>query len=217
MRAYLYIRQSTKKQARSGLSVEAQREAVTRYAAEHGYELLGETVETASGTNDARTGLVSLMEDARKNKATILVSTLDRLSRKVSFIAGLMDNNVRFVCADLGEDVPTFMLHLFASYAQMERQKISDRTKAALAAAKRRGVKLGNPRWEESIEKARKSRFADRKEWVLLARKVILSLTFGEKVCYTRLSRELNEIGFPTYRNKRWYPQTVKRVMANDV
>ena len=213
MKAYIYIRQSTKKQARSGLSVEAQRTACSDYAEIKGYELLGEVVETASGANDERKELLSLMAIAKKNDAVIIVSTLDRLSRKVSFIAGLMDKGVKFICADLGDEVPSFMLHLFAAYAEMERTKISQRTKAALKAAKERGTKLGNPRWEESISKARDSRFQGKKEWEKVTRKLVKSLVMGEKLCYNRVAFELNQMNYKSYKGGIWYRQSVKRLM----
>ncbi len=214
MNAYTYIRQSTKKQARSGLSVEAQREACGGYANNKGYTLMGEVVETASGANDERKELLNLMKLAKKNDAVILVSTLDRLSRKVSFVASLMDKGVRFICVDLGDEVPNFMLHMFASYAQMEREKISLRTKAALKQAKKRGTKLGNPRWQESIEAARNSRFKDRAEWDIVVEKALKVFVTDDYPCYNRVAFELNQLGIPTYRGSKWYAQTVKRVWA---
>ena len=213
MKAYIYIRQSTKKQARSGLSVEAQRRSCGEYAELKGHTLMGEVVETASGANDERKELLKLMAIAKKNDAIILVSTLDRLSRKVSFIAGLMDKGVRFVCVDLGDEVPSFMLHLFAAYAEMERTKISQRTKAALREAKRRGTKLGNPRWEESINKARDSRYKGKKRWEEVTKKLVKSLVMDEKVCYNSITIELNEMGYKSWTGGVWYRQSVKRLM----
>ena len=212
MFAYVYIRQSTKKQERSGLSVQAQRDACRLYAENKGYTILGEEVETASGANDEREKLISLMNRAKLKDAIVLVSTLDRLSRKVSFVASLMDRGVRFVCADLGDEVPNFMLHMFASYAELERKKISDRTKAALAQKKKQGVKLGNPRWQESLDKARKSRYKGRDKWDRSIEKVVLSLVIGDCMCYNKVAFELNQMGVPTYRGGRWYSQSVKRV-----
>jgi DNA invertase Pin-like site-specific DNA recombinase len=212
MNAYVYIRQSTKKQERSGLSVCAQRKACTDYANNKGYVILGEEVETASGANDERIKLNKLMVLAKRNNAIVLVSTLDRLSRKVSFIAKLMDKGVRFVCADLGDEVPNFMLHMFASYAELERKKISDRTRAALQAKKKNGAKLGNPRWQESIANARESRFKGRDKWVSSMKKVIKSIVIADHVCYNRVAFELNQMGIPSYRGGVWYAQSVKRV-----
>ena len=148
--AIAYYRVSTQRQGRSGLGLEAQRTAVTRFAETEGINLLAEftEVETGKGADalDRRPQLAAALATARKEKCPVLVAKLDRLSRDVAFIAGLMAQRVPFIVAELGADADPFMLHLYAALAEKERRQISERTRTALAARKERGTKLGNPR-----------------------------------------------------------------------
>jgi len=157
MQMISYIRVSTQKQGRTGLGVEAQREAIRLFADAHDIGIVEEYVEVETGKGfDAigrRPVLASALADARKRKCAVLVSRLDRLSRDVAFISGLMARKVPFFVAELGLDVDPFMLHIYAAAAEKERRNIGERTKAALAAARRRGVTragkpftIGNPR-----------------------------------------------------------------------
>src|SRR5262245_2286358 len=143
-----YVRVSTSRQGRSGLGLDAQRAAIHRFAESHGCLVVAEhaEIETGKGADalDRRPQLAAALEAARKLKCSVVVAKLDRLSRDVAFIAGLMAQRVPFIVAELGPDVDPFMLHIYAAVAQKERALISARTKAALAAAKARGVKLGN-------------------------------------------------------------------------
>src|ERR1700722_9295289 len=145
-----YVRVSTATQGRSGLGIEAQQEALSRFAKAEGYELARVFVEVETGKGsdalERRPQLAAALADARRKKCSIGVAKLDRLSRDVHFISGLMTHRVPFVVAELGADVDPFILHLFAALAEKERALIATRTKAALAAAKARGVKLGGPK-----------------------------------------------------------------------
>jgi DNA invertase Pin-like site-specific DNA recombinase len=148
--AVAYTRVSTAEQGRSGLGLEAQRAAIEAFAAREQITILGWFSECQSGkrisdTLEERPQLRAALEAANAAKAPVLVSKLDRLSRDVHFISGLMAHKVPFLVAELGADVDPFMLHLFAALAEKERAMISQRTKAALAALKARGVKLGTP------------------------------------------------------------------------
>jgi DNA invertase Pin-like site-specific DNA recombinase len=150
MQMISYIRVSTQKQGRTGLGVEAQREAIRLFADAHDIGIVEEYVEVETGKGfDAigrRPVLASALADARKRKCAVLVSRLDRLSRDVAFISGLMARKVPFFVAELGLDVDPFMLHIYAAAAEKERRNIGERTKAALAAARRRGVtRAGKP------------------------------------------------------------------------
>ncbi len=151
-----YLRVSTREQDRSGLGMDAQRAAVTRFAEDEGFEIAAEFVEVETGKGadalDRRPQLAAALAEARQHgKGTpVAVAKLDRLSRDVDFISGLMTHRVPFVVADLGPDVEPFLLHLYAALAEKERALISSRTKAALAAAKARGQVLGNPRLSEA-------------------------------------------------------------------
>src|SRR5205807_6361464 len=148
--AVAYYRVSTARQGKSGLGIEAQKAAIQRFAEAEGIELVGEHVEVETGKGadalERRPELAAALAQARKAKCPVLVAKLDRLSRDVHFISGLMAHRVPFVVADLGADADPFMLHLYAALAEKERTLISARTRAALAAKKAQGVKLGNPR-----------------------------------------------------------------------
>ena len=168
-----YYRASTDKQEKAGNGLKAQRAAIEAFASANGYEIAAEYVETASGKGDdalerrpqlaaamdraKAIGLKSAQSGARgRPKACsvpVVVAKLDRLSRDVHFISGLMAQRVPFIVTELGEDVDPFMLHIYAAVAEKERYLISQRTKAALAAVKARGVTLGNPRLAEAQSK----------------------------------------------------------------
>jgi len=145
-----YIRVSTVGQGKSGLGLEAQRQAIARFAAVEGFEIVAEHVEVETGKGadalERRPQLAAALAEARRLKCAVVVAKLDRLSRNVAFVAGLMAQRVRFIVAELGPDVEPFILHIYAAIAEQERKAISDRTKGALAAAKARGTRLGNPR-----------------------------------------------------------------------
>jgi DNA invertase Pin-like site-specific DNA recombinase len=149
MRAVIaYLRVSTAQQGRSGLGIEAQREAIARFVAAEGLELAGEHIEIETGKGsdalDRRPVLRDALAQARKLKASVVVAKLDRLSRDVAFISGLMAQRVPFIVAELGADADPFMLHVYAALAEKERAMIADRTRVALAQKKAAGAKLGN-------------------------------------------------------------------------
>jgi len=142
--AVAYIRVSTDRQGKSGLGLGAQQAALARFAEAEGYELIQtlEEVETGKGSDalDRRPQLSAALKTAQKHKAPIIVAKLDRLSRDVHFISGLMTHRTPFIVAELGADADPFMLHLYAALAEKERRLISQRTKDALAAKKAQGV-----------------------------------------------------------------------------
>jgi DNA invertase Pin-like site-specific DNA recombinase len=143
-----YLRVSTAQQGKSGLGLEAQRAAVAKFAADNGMHIEQELVEVETGKGsdalERRPQLAAALKAAKKAKCSVVVAKLDRLSRDVAFIAGLMSQRVPFVVAELGPNVDPFTLHIYAALAQQERRMISDRTRAGLAAAKARGLALGN-------------------------------------------------------------------------
>jgi DNA invertase Pin-like site-specific DNA recombinase len=154
--AVSYIRVSKPKQGRSGLGLEAQQTAIRLFCAHHGYQIEAEyrEVETGKGADalERRPELAAAMKFARKlgkgskaRAAPVIIAKLDRLSRDVHFISGLMVQRVPFIVTELGPDVDPFMLHIHAAVAEKERSRIAQRTKEALAAAKARGQQLGNP------------------------------------------------------------------------
>lgn len=201
-----YYRVSTQKQGRSGLGLEAQRAAVEAFANAEGFEIIAEyhEVETGKGSDalDRRPILADALKEAKKIKAAICVAKLDRLSRDVAFIAGLMAQKVPFIVAALGANADPFMLHIYAALAQQERYQISQRTKVALAAAKARGVKLGNQAQ------------ADRCREQALARANELRPVFADvqNLSARRAARELNARKIATPTGAPWSDKTVTRV-----
>jgi DNA invertase Pin-like site-specific DNA recombinase len=146
--AIAYIRVSTGRQGKSGLGLEAQQAAIERFATQEGFAI-GRTfteIQSAKDDDNKRPQLSAALEAARKAKAPVICAKLDRLSRDVHFISGLMKHKVAFIVADLGADTDPFMLHLYAALAEKERRMISVRTKDALAAVKARGKQLGGLR-----------------------------------------------------------------------
>lgn len=143
------FRVSTERQGRSGLGLDAQRERCAVFAFQNGLEVVEAftEVETGKGSDalDRRLQLAAALTAAKRRRCAVLVARLDRLSRNVHFIAGLMVQRVPFLVAELGADVDPFMLYIYAALAEKERRMISERTRAALAARKRRGARLDNP------------------------------------------------------------------------
>src|SRR5450432_1263070 len=155
-----YLRVSTAQQGKSGLGLEAQRATIAQFAAAEGYEVIGEFVEVETGKGsdalERRPQLTAALAAARKLKGSVVVAKLDRLSRDVHFISGLMAHKVPFIVTELGADVDPFILHLYAALSEKERNLIAGRTKAALAMKKAQGVVLGGPKLPEARKAARK-------------------------------------------------------------
>src|SRR5262245_43080761 len=149
-----YCRVSTSRQGRSGLGLEAQREAIKRFATAEQCKLVDVFVEVETGKGadalERRPKLAAALAQARKHGGAVVVAKLDRLSRDVHFISGLMAQRVPFLVAELGVDVDPFILHLFAALAEKEREMIAERTRVGLRAAKERGVRLGGPKLKQA-------------------------------------------------------------------
>jgi DNA invertase Pin-like site-specific DNA recombinase len=203
-----YVRVSTAQQGKSGLGLAAQQDAITRFASAEGREVLASFVEVETGKGadalDRRPKLAAAIRAARKAKAAIVVSKLDRLSRDVHFISGLMAHKVPFVVAELGPDVDPFVLHLYAALAEKERALISKRTKEGLAVAKARGQKLGNA----GQSAANKAAAAERAEAL---RPVFTELA---ALSANAAAAELNTRGVPSASGGKWSALTVIRVRA---
>jgi DNA invertase Pin-like site-specific DNA recombinase len=201
-----YYRVSTDKQGRFGLGMEAQREAVTRFLATRG-QLAGEFVEVESGKNHAnRPQLTSALAECRKRRAVLVIAKLDRLARNVHFISGLMNSDVEFVAVDM----PTanrLTIHILAAVAEHEREMISQRTKAALAAAKARGTRLGNPRAAEAAAIARAAKKLPKPEPEVLGLAARLK---KEGKGLRAIARELNRLNIRTPLGSLWHPWTVR-------
>jgi DNA invertase Pin-like site-specific DNA recombinase len=215
-----YLRVSTTGQGRSGLGLDGQRAAVEAFAAANGFVIAAEYVEVQSGKGadalDQRPQLAAALQAARKlGKGTpVIVAKLDRLSRDVAFISGLMAQKVPFIVAELGADADPFMLHLYAALAEKERSLIAARTKAALGAAKGRGVTLGNPKLAQAREAAnsRKQAEADRTAGEVMP--VIESIRQAGATSLREIAAALEARGVRTPRGgTAWTAMTVKRVI----
>jgi DNA invertase Pin-like site-specific DNA recombinase len=159
-----YYRVSTDQQGVNGNGIAAQRKAVEDYLNGGRWKLAGEFTEVESGKRSDRPELEKALAACRKHKAKLVIAKLDRLSRNVHFISGLMERKVDFVACDM-PSANAFMINVYAAVAQEERRMISDRTKAGLAAAKARGVKLGGPRLP-AINEARQASAAARAQTI---------------------------------------------------
>lgn len=213
-----YLRVSTAMQGRSGLGIEAQREALARFAEAEGLVIIGEYVEIETGKgSDAlaqRPQLAAALADARRQGCPIAVAKLDRLSRDVHFISGLMAQRVPFVVAELGADADPFMLHLFAALAEKERKVISERTKAALARAKAKGTKLGNPRIADAQAKGAAAGRAKADGFASIVLPVIREAQAAGATSLRQIAAALNARGIRTARKGTWAATQVRDILA---
>jgi DNA invertase Pin-like site-specific DNA recombinase len=201
--AIAYIRVSTARQGRSGLGLEAQQAALAKFAESEGYRFLRIFTETESGADDDRPELNAAIAAAAKSKAPVVVAKLDRLSRDVHYISGLMKHRVPFIVTELGSDTDPFLLHIYAALAEKERRMISQRTRDALASAKARGVKLGGHREQSEITKAEAKQRAEG------LRGVFEELS---GLSANAAAAELNRRGIPTANGGKWQAVQVQRV-----
>ena len=205
-----YYRVSTQRQGQSGLGLEAQRQAVTGYLA--GRTLINEytEVETGKGSNalDRRPQLKAALGEAKRTKSTLIIAKLDRLARNVLFVSQLMEAGTPFICADMPE-ANELTLHIIAAMGQYERKLISERTKAALAAAKARGVKLGNPSLDidNTKRRMRAQQFAD-----TLA--PTLNAWQAQGFSQVRMVEELNRLQIPAAKGGEWSRLQLQRVLG---
>ena len=214
-----YLRVSTDRQGKSGLGLEAQRAAVVDHVAGKG-QIAAEFVEIESGKKNDRPQLARAMAEAKRIGAVLLIAKLDRLARNVAFIANLLESGVEIAAADMPE-ANRFLLHVMAAVAEHEAQAISDRTRAALAAAKARGVALGwsmPARADEQRQASRKgasrnARIADQHAANVLP--VIRQIAAGG-ASLRQIANELNARGAKTARGGLWYAATVRNLMARE-
>src|SRR5262245_55556762 len=213
-----YCRVSTARQGRSGLGLEAQREAVARFAVAEGFEIVREFVEVETGKGadalDRRPRLAGALAEARRRRCPVAVAKLDRLSRDVHFISGLMAERVQFIVAELGADVDPFILHLFAALAEKERAMIAMRTRDALARAKVRGVKLGSPNLAQARKVAVHAIEANADRHAANVLPIIREIQASGATSLRAIADALNARGIPTARGGRWQAQTVSNALA---
>ena len=212
-----YLRVSTQQQGRSGLGLEAQRKAVAEFLAGGSWRHVAERVEVESGSRDTRPRLAEALALCRLHNATLVIAKLDRLSRDAHFLLGLQKAGVRFQAADMPE-ANEMVVGIMAVVAQAERKMISVRTKAALAAAKARGTRLGRPENLSNQEAGQvhgRRRQAERAQ----ARAVDLGPIIAEAqttgaASLREIATVLNGWGIPAARGGTWRPAQVQRVLA---
>ena len=210
----LYLRVSSQEQGRSGLGLEAQEKDIQLFLENYGetpYEVLGRFVEVHSGTDNSRPQLQEAIRLAKAEKAVLVCSKLDRISRRVSFLASLMeDRELDFKVAQMPY-ADKFQLHIYAALAEQEAHFISIRTKAALAAAKARGTKLGAPKQHlELLAKARQEKALREAQQVS---GVILPLR-KQGTSLRGICDVLNASGIKTNRGKAFHPSLVSRMLT---
>jgi DNA invertase Pin-like site-specific DNA recombinase len=213
----IYIRVSTSKQGRSGLGIEAQRQALHHFARAEGFAITREFVEVETGKGsdalDRRPHLRTALAAARKLRCHVAVAKLDRLSRDVHFISGLMAHKVPFLVAELGPDVDPFVLHLFAALAEKERALISARTRQALSAAKARGVTLGNPRLHVARKNAVQAVSAEADRFAANVLPIIREAQRAGATTLREIAAALNARGVATARGGQWHAKSVSNVL----
>jgi DNA invertase Pin-like site-specific DNA recombinase len=218
-----YLRVSTKEQGRSGLGLAAQRHDIEVFGAREGFAIKSwhQDIQTGAGRDALllRPGLAAGLKEARGSRCPLIVSRLDRLSRNVHFITGLMEHKVHFIVAALGRDCDEFTLHIYASLAEQERKIISERVKAALARSKKR---LGMKAFSK----------ADRRRLSKMARAALLKIavqqaeayrhhiewalrqpgSHGRPISVLAAANKLNERNIPSPLGGRWWANTVMRM-----
>lgn len=202
-----YYRVSTDRQGRSGLGLDAQRDAVSQFLSARPATVIAEYVEVESGGRDDRPKLRDALDTCQRGKAILLIAKLDRLARSVAFVAGLMDGNTEFVAVDMPH-ASRFVLHIMAAVAEHERQIIGERTKAALAAAKAKGVVLG----AHGTVLAAQHRLAAKAFADQLSPRIAEARANGASTTAT-IARYLNDLSIPSRQGGHWHPASVARIL----
>jgi DNA invertase Pin-like site-specific DNA recombinase len=214
IRIVSYIRVSTARQGDSGLGLEAQRVAVEAFTRQQKGNIIAEYVEVESGKRSDRPELTKALALAKKAKATLLIAKLDRLARNVHFISGLMDAGVDFVAVDQ-PFASRLTLHILSAVAEDEARRISERTKAALQAAKARGTQLGAPNCRETVAKARAARWrgaeAARTNIVAIVRDIqTAGITTNNGIAKALMARGIKTVTGST----QWQGNMIARLLA---
>jgi DNA invertase Pin-like site-specific DNA recombinase len=211
-RLVAYYRVSTDKQGRSGLGLDAQRTAISEYVAGCDATITAEFVEIESGGRSDRPELAAALRLCKKANATLVIGKLDRLARSVAFIAGLMEAGVEFVACDMPH-ANKLTIHIMAAMAEYEREVIGQRTRAALAVARARGVKLGCQDGKKLSHLGVRAIQAKADTRAANAQAIIAQLQHSGLNTYKALATALNARGIITPRGCLWHPETVRRTM----
>src|SRR4051794_27479404 len=218
MKAVTYVRVSSEQQGKSGLGIEAQKAAIARFMTDHGFEPVAEHVEVETGKGvdalDRRPQLAAALKRAKAERCPVVVAKLDRLSRDVAFISGLMAQRVPFIVAELGVDTDPFLLHTYAALAEKERTLIATRTRDALAAAKARGAQLGTRKNLDQAGEAGRAALAQQAD-----RHAANILPIIDDICrqgatsLRSIAAQLAARGVRTARGGTWTATAVKNVL----
>ena len=198
-----YFRVSTDKQGKSGLGLEAQRKAVLDYLDGARWSLVQEFVEIESGKHNERPQLTAALAACKKHRARLVIAKLDRLSRNLAFIAALMESGVEFVAVD-NPHATKLTVHILAAVAEHEREMISERTKAALRAAKARGTRLGNPQLAKAAKRGTAAVKANAKQFAANVLPVIEEIERAGFTSHNAIAAKLNERNVRTARGVKW-------------
>ena len=213
--AVIYRRVSTSEQGKSGLGLEAQASALDRFCTAEGFEVKASFDDVSSGKLglEGRLGLSAALGRAARLKCPVIVSKLDRLSRDVAFISGLMARGVPFIVAELGADTDPFILHLYAALSEKERKMISQRTKDALAPMVGTG-RLGN-KLNLKVAQA-KGRAGNVAASVAFSRRVmpLVGQLKAGGLSLNAIAGQLNASNMPTMRGRLWTAKAVSRVVS---
>jgi DNA invertase Pin-like site-specific DNA recombinase len=189
-----YFRVSTDKQGKSGLGLEAQRKAVLDYLDGGRWSLVQEFVEVESGKHNERPQLTAALAACKKHKAKLVIAKLDRLSRNLAFIAALMESGVEFVAVD-NPHATKLTVHILAAVAEHEREMISERTRAALRAAKARGTRLGNPQLAKAAKRGTAAVRANARRFAANVLPIIEEIERAGVTSHNAIAAKLNERG----------------------
>lgn len=212
MKFIAYYRVSTEKQGKSGLGLEAQRDSVLKHVEQEGGTLIAEYSDVISGASETREQLDAALRRCEREKATLIISKLDRLARQLSFLAKFIESKVPLVVAELPH-ANKMLLQMMAVFAEAERDMVSQRTKDALAAAKKRGVVLGNPRLAYARANASLVREKKADEFALQHYDSIRRMKengYG----LAKIAELLNDAGKNGPRGGRWYATSVSNLMS---
>jgi len=217
MRTVAYYRVSTAEQGRSGLGLEAQKKAVNDYVWRTGAILVAEFTEVESGARNDRPQLQAALKRVELSAATLVIAKLDRLSRNAAFLLTLRDAGTNFVAVDMPHATPV-TVGIMAVIAEEERRLISERTKAAMKAAKARGVKLGNPNGAEAFRRTgmlgskigTEVNMANAQRRAESLREIVTEIRAQGTVSYAGVARALNDLHIPTRTGKDWQSSSVK-------
>jgi DNA invertase Pin-like site-specific DNA recombinase len=216
-----YLRVSTDRQGINGLGMDAQRAAVRAFAQQHNAPIVAEYREAESGRNAARPELAKAICHARRIRATLLIAKLDRLARNVAFVAALMDSDVDFVACD-NPTANRLTLHILAAVAEDEARRISERTRAALAAYKRRGGRLGTHDPRCRVNQSGKGAEGGLKgATVMRQRALAADVQVSSRIREMRrqglslraIAERLNQLGHSSRTGRAWSARQVLRVL----